>query len=68
MRGAQRVHVIAGLADPHRLVVFKTMAAAHAVAVHAQHLGFENLFIQPLDAGNDFLPDFDRDKPFTGNP
>jgi putative pyruvate formate lyase activating enzyme len=35
---------------------------------HAQNLGFENLFIQPLDAGNDFLPDFDRDKPFTGNP
>lgn len=35
---------------------------------HAQHLGFENLLIQPLNATDDFLPDFDRDKPFTGNP
>ena len=35
---------------------------------HAQDLGFENLLVQPLAATDDFLPDFDRDKPFKGNP
>ena len=34
---------------------------------HAQELGFENLLIQPLAATDDFLPDFEKDKPFKGN-
>ena len=34
---------------------------------HAQQLGFENLLIQPLAATDDFLPDFEQDKPFRGN-
>ena len=39
-----------------------------AVLDHAQELGFENLLIQPLAASDDFLPDFDKEKPFRGNP
>lgn len=39
-----------------------------AAVDHAQELGFENLLIQPLAATDDFFPDFDRDKPFKGNP
>ena len=35
VRAAQRIDVVAGLADPHRLVVHEAMAAAHAVAAHA---------------------------------
>lgn len=35
---------------------------------HAQELGFENLLVQPLAATDDFLPDFDRKKPFKENP
>jgi putative pyruvate formate lyase activating enzyme len=35
---------------------------------HAQQLGFENLLVQPLAATDDFLPDFEQDKPFKGNP
>ena len=35
---------------------------------HAQQLGFENLLIQPLDLSDDFLPDFEKEKPFRGNP
>lgn len=34
----------------------------------AQDLGFENLLVQPLEASDDFLPDFGRDRPFRGNP
>lgn len=34
----------------------------------AQELGFENLLVQPLAHTDDFLPDFDREKPFRGNP
>ena len=34
----------------------------------AQNLGFENLLVQPLAATDDFLPDFEKDKPFKGNP
>ena len=35
---------------------------------HAQELGFENLLIQPLAATDDFLPDFEKPRPFRGNP
>ena len=35
---------------------------------HAQNLGFENLLVQPLAATDEFLPDFEREKPFRGNP
>jgi len=35
---------------------------------HAQNLGFENLLIQPLAETDDFLPDFERENPFRGNP
>ena len=35
---------------------------------HAQELGFENLLVQPLAATDEFLPDFDKDRPFKGNP
>ena len=34
---------------------------------HAQELGFENLLIQPLEATDDFLPDFEKKQPFKGN-
>jgi len=34
---------------------------------HAKELGFENLLIQPLDATDDFLPDFNKENPFRGN-
>jgi putative pyruvate formate lyase activating enzyme len=35
---------------------------------HAQTLGFENLLVQSLDNSGDFLPDFDQQNPFLGNP
>ena len=35
---------------------------------HAQALGFENLLVQPLATTDDFFPDFQRPKPFRGNP
>ena len=35
---------------------------------HAQALGFENLLVQPLATTDDFVPDFQRPKPFRGNP
>ena len=35
---------------------------------HAQELGFENLLVQPLATTDDFFPDFQRPKPFRGNP
>lgn len=35
---------------------------------HAQALGFENLLTQPMAATDDFLPDFERARPFRGNP
>ncbi|NLG33790.1 MAG: radical SAM protein [Lentisphaerae bacterium] len=35
---------------------------------HAIHLGFENLLIQPPGDSGDFLPDFERHRPFRGNP
>jgi len=44
-------------------------AAEYQTAVdHAQELGFENLLIQPLAATDDFLPDFEKPRPFRGNP
>ena len=43
-------------------------AEYQAATDHALHLGFENLLVQPLDASDDFLPDFEQDKPFKGNP
>jgi putative pyruvate formate lyase activating enzyme len=42
-------------------------AEYQAAVDHAQALGFENLLIQPLDADDAFLPDFDRPQPFRGN-
>ena len=38
------------------------------VVAHAQELGFENLLVQPLTATDDFFPDFEKDRPFKGNP
>ena len=38
------------------------------VLAHAAELGFENLLVQPLATTDDFLPDFQRPKPFRGNP
>ena len=40
---AQRIDVIAGRADPHRLVVHETMAAAVASCVHAEQFGFDDI-------------------------
>ena len=34
---------------------------------HAQNLGFENILIQPLEPSDEFLPDFEKEKPFRGN-
>jgi putative pyruvate formate lyase activating enzyme len=39
-----------------------------AAVDHARMLEFENLLIQPLEPTDDFLPDFERDHPFRGNP
>ena len=43
-------------------------AEYQTVLDRAQDLGFENLLIQPLAASDDFLPDFEKEKPFRGNP
>lgn len=43
-------------------------AEYQAALDHARELGFENLLVQPLAPTDDFLPDFDKDKPFKGNP
>ncbi len=44
-------------------------AAEYQTALdRAQELGFENLLVQPLAATDDFLPDFEQDRPFKGNP
>ena len=44
-------------------------AEEYQIAVdHAQDLGLENLLIQPLAATDEFLPDFEKPRPFRGNP
>jgi hypothetical protein len=45
-RALQRVHVVARLADPHRLVVLEAVAAAHAVGLHAQHFHVDHVAAQ----------------------
>ena len=42
-------------------------AEYQTVLDRAQDLGFENLLIQPIGTGDDFLPDFEKEKPFRGN-
>ena len=44
------------------------LAEYQTVLDRAQDLGLENLLIQPLGASDDFLPDFEKEKPFRGNP
>ena len=46
LRALQGHHVIARVVDPHRLVVFEAMAAAHAVGRHAQYLGRHHVLAQ----------------------
>ncbi len=43
-------------------------AEYQAACDRARELGFENLLVQPLAVTDDFLPDFERKKPFKGNP
>jgi len=45
-----------------------TLEEYQAAVEHAQELGFENLLIQPLEATDDFLPNFEKEHPFRGNP
>lgn len=45
-----------------------TAAEYETVVDEAVSLGFESLLIQPVAADEDFLPDFERSRPFKGNP
>ncbi|NLF61902.1 MAG: radical SAM protein [Lentisphaerae bacterium] len=45
-----------------------TMAEYREVCDYAEQLGFRKIFIQPKYGDPNFLPDFNRRKPFAGNP
>lgn len=45
-----------------------TAAEYAAVVAEVEHLGFENVWIQPEPLSEDFTPDFRRNRPFRANP
>ena len=44
------------------------MRGYERICRHIEELGFKKAYVQPESSDEDFMPDFNRDQPFAGNP